>query len=145
MKMSSLPHKIVLETIEKSWEYGRSKGLLTKILELGEIRGCADIIIEMEQYDEELRQPTGKILNKWRYDESGLKHLSVEEEFTGQQVDYCYYCVDKQKKILAIDWLTIYPGNSTRKKLEYTGRGVIFEIIEKDGEEDYEIIRTWME
>lgn len=145
MKTNSLPHKIVLETIEKSWEYKRSKGLLKKILELGEIRGCADIIIEMEQYDEDLRQPTGKILNKWRYDESGLQHLSIDEEFTEQQVDYCYYCVDKQKKILVINWFTIYPGNSTRKKYEYTGRGVIFEINEKDGEEDYEIIRTWME
>jgi len=145
MKMSSLPHKIVLETIEKNWEYECSKGILTKILELGEIRGRADIIIEMEHYDEEQRQPTGKILNKWKYDKFGLKQLSVDEDYTGQQVDYCFYCVDRQKKVLAIDWLTIFPGNSTRKKFEYIGRGVVFEIIEREGEEDYEIIRTWME
>ena len=143
--MSSMPHKIVLETIEKSWEYKRSKRLLTKILEFGEIRAHADIIIEMEHYDEEHRRTTGRILNKWKYDKSGLQKIAVEEDYTGQQVDYCYYCFDRQKKLLVIDWFTIFPGNSTRKKLEYTGRGVTFEIIEKDGEEDYKIIRTWIE
>lgn len=139
------PHEIVLKAIQKKWEYNRSKSFVTKLLELGEIKATATIILQTEYFDEIQRRCSGKILHRWKYDYSGLHNLSEDIDVSQQKVDYCCYCIDKEQKRIVVQWDTILPSASTRKHLHYFDYGAIYEIVRDKDVDVFKVIRTWIE
>lgn len=139
------PHIIVKKAVQQKWAQKRSRGIIEKILMHGRIKSVGIIIVQTESFDEKLKQCTGKVLNRWRYDDSGLHCLLEDVDVSNEKVDSCYYCIDKEKKQMMIEWLTIFSVESTRKKLNYNYCGAIYELFEEEGEEICKVIRTWMQ
>jgi len=139
------PHKLVLDRVRKKWASERSKGFFRKLLELGEIKPVAIEIVQTDSLDERTKLCTGETLNRWRYDDAGLQLLPLNADTSKQKLGYCYYCIDKEKKKLAIVWANILPIASRRKKIHYFHTGEVYEIIERDGVEDYKPISCWIE
>lgn len=139
-----LPHKIILEAVQQRWASKQAKGFFTKLFELGEIKALSIIVVQTETYDEKTRMCSDEIINRWKYDHSGLQPLSVNIDLSREQADYCYYCIDEEKKRIIMNWETIFPCASTRKHLHYNSFGAIYEIVEEEGVEVFKVIRTWI-
>lgn len=141
-----IPHKLVLDWVQKKWSSERNKGFWLKFFELGQIKPVAIEIIQTASWDERNHMCTGEKLNRWKYDDVGLQLLATNKAEEGKQkVNYCYYCVDKDKKRLGVVWENILPMASNRKKIHYFQTGEVYEIVENDGVEEYKPISCWME
>jgi len=143
-KVIHKPHELVLIEVRRRWACERYKGLLRRLIEMGRIHPKAIIITQTNSYDEKDRICSGETLHRWRYDNAGLQLLSQEEE-SQQSVDYCYYCIDKDKRKLVIDWSVIFQPGSSRKNIRYHQYGTVYEITKNDGIDDFELVSTWME
>ena len=139
------PHEMVLLEVRRRWASERYKGIIRWLLELGQIKPLAIIIKQAESYNEESRSLSRNIINQWRYDNAGLHILSNDINVDNEQVDYCHYYIDNDKKRLVIDWSNIFPGNSSRKSLSYHHHGSVYRIIKTNGIDDFELISCWME
>jgi hypothetical protein len=139
------PHEFVLDQIRRKWSGERSKGFFTKLLELGEVKAVAIDILETESLDEKHMFCTGEILNRWRYDDSGLQYIPKNEDVDQNIVEYCSYCIKRKKKRLLIVWTDISTINSTKKDIHYFSHGEFYEIVEREGVEDFKVIGIWIE
>jgi len=139
------PHEFVFDKVQRKWANKRSKGFWQKLLELGEIKPVAIEIVQTDSLDERTKLCTGETLNRWIYDNTGLQLLPPNADTSEQVLEYCYYCIDKDKNKLAIVWANIQTIASRRKKIHYFHTGSIYAITECNGVEDYELIGTWIE
>ena len=139
------PHKLVYDAVWRKWFDFRHRGFLKKLFQLGAVKPLGIEIIQTASLDEKTKMCTGEIINRWRYDGNGLKIVPLNSDAGEQKFDYCYYCIDKDKRKFAITWATIFPNQSTRKKTHYIHHGEIYEIVERDGIQDFELISCWME
>jgi len=139
------PHKIVLDAVSRNWSYKYYKGFWQKLFELGEIKPVGIEIVQTDTLDERTNLCTGKTLNRWRYDDKGLQVIPLNTDTAGQLLDHCSYCIDKDKRKLAIVWENIFPGKSSRKNIHYINRGEVYQIVECDGVQDFELISCWIE
>ena len=139
------PHEFVLDQVQRKWSCKRSKGFFTKLLELGEIKAVAIDIMETEGFDEKHKLCTGEILNRWKYDDSGLQYIPKDSVLESKRVEYCKYCINKEQKKLMIVWIDISNIESRGKDIHYSRHGASFEIVESNGVEDFKVIGVWME
>jgi hypothetical protein len=147
-EITKQPHKLVLDRVQKKWSSNHSKGVLAKFIEFIIIRPIAIEIVQTESIDDEgFKFCRGETLNRWRYNDSGLQLLPQNKAEEGEhKVDYCYYCLDKEKKKLAILWSSMFSGAFRGSKIKYPyHHGEVYEIIERNGVEDYNLISCWME
>ena len=139
------PHEMVLKEVRSRWSCYRNKSFFQRIIEFGQIKIAAIDIVETATFDEKYKFFTGETLNKWRYDDTGLHFIPKNAELDSHRVEYCKYCIDKEKRRLAIGWANILPSASSGKKIYYFGSGVVYEIAEDNGIEEFKVIRVWME
>lgn len=138
-------HILILNEVQQRWWYFRTRSILQKLMELGEIKPKAIDIIQTENYDERTNLCKGRTLNKWRYDNKGLRLLSPEEYSDQLIAEHCTFCIDKEKKRLIIEWAKIFPSDSSRKKIHYVHSGVTYELFDNDGIADFNTIGCWMD
>jgi hypothetical protein len=115
------PHEFVLDQVQRKWSGERSKGFFTKLIELGEVKAIAIDILETENFDEEHMFCTGEILNRWRYDDTGLRYIPKNENVDQNIVEYCEY------------------------NIHYFSHGELYEIVESNGVEDFKVIGIFIE
>jgi hypothetical protein len=139
------PHEFVLNEVKRRWSYERSKGFFTKLIELGEIKAVAIVILEKENFVDKRKFRKGKILNRWRYDDTGLQYIPKNEDVDQNRVEYCAYCINRKKKRLLIEWTNISTMDSSKKDIHYFCNGTFYEIVESNGIEDFKVIRVWIE
>jgi hypothetical protein len=140
------PNKLVLDKVQKRWSYRRSKGVLTKLINFIIIKPVAIEIVQTASVDEGFKFCTGETLNRWRYNDSGLQLLSNNVGAEEKKLDYCYYCLDKEKKKLAIVWANMFSGALRGSRIKHPyHHGEVYEIIEHNGVEEYKRISCWME
>ncbi len=90
----------------------------------------------------------GDILNKWRYEETGLRVLSeyADMSYNQYKVEKCWYCIDREKKRLRVTWANFLPNASSyRKDVHHFHDSTLYEIIENNGIEEFKAIGFWME
>jgi hypothetical protein len=138
------PHEFVFNQVQCKWACERSKGFFTKLIELGEIKAVAIDIIETERFDERRKLCTGEILNRWRYDDTGLRYIPKHTDIDSHKVEYCKYCINKEQKKLMVVWIDISKIESRGKDIHYSRHGASFEIVESNGVEDFKVISVWM-
>ena len=143
-EMMQKPHKLVLDKVQKKWLSKRPKGFWSRLLELGEIKPVAIEIVQTASVDKGFKFCTGETLNRWRYNDAGLQLLPSNADTGEWKLEYCYYCIDKEKKKLAIVWANIL-SIAWRRKIHYFHDGVVYEIIERNGVEEYKRISCWIE
>ena len=139
------PHKLVIDEVQKRWSSRYSKGVLSKLTNFIVIRPAAIEIVQTDHVDKGFKYCTGDTSNIWRYDDAGLQLLPPNADIGKQKVEYCYYCIDKEKKRIAILWTNMFSGALRGSKVQYFHDGSVYEINEKNGAEHYELISTWME
>jgi len=141
-----IPHKLAFEEVQKKWSSISSTGVLLKLIDFIIIRPLAVEIVQTESIDDDgFKFCRGAILNRWRYNDSGLQLLPNKADEGEQKVEYCYYCIDKENKRLAILWANMFSGALRGSKIKYFRNGEVYEITEHDGVEDYNLISCWME
>jgi hypothetical protein len=138
------PHILFYNYVWRRWFDFRHRRLIEKIFHLGEVKPLGIEIIQKVGLDERNRC-TGETVNRWRYDDNGLQLLSSQPDTSKQIVDYCYFCINKDKGTLVITWATIFPDMSTRKNVHYHHHGEAYKIVEHDGIQDFELISSWIE
>lgn len=140
------PPKLVLDEVQRRWPPKHSKGILTKLIDFIIIRPIAIEVVQTDSFDEKTNRCTGKTLNRWRYNDLGLQSLSDNADEEEQKLDYCYYCLDKEKKKLVIEWSSMFSGALKGSRIKHPyNHGEIYEVIECNGVEEYRLIRCWIE
>jgi hypothetical protein len=139
------PLKIVFDDVQKRWASERPKNFLTRLIDVVIIKPRAIEIVQTASWDERSKFCTGETLNRWKYDDAGLQLLSPNADVGEWKLEYCWYCIDEKKKKLAIVWANIFSIATFRKKIHYFHNGEVYEIIERGGVEEYNLISYWME
>jgi hypothetical protein len=139
------PNEFVFNEVQKKWSYERSKGFFRKLIGFGQIKAVAIDIFERESIDEKRGFCTGKVLNAWRYDDAGLRLIPKDTKIDSYKVEHCEYCFDEEKKKLMVTWANILSGGSNRKHIHYFHDGVAYDIVEKDGVEELNVVNAWIE
>lgn len=139
------PHILVCHEVQRQWSSHQYKSFWRWILELGEIKPRAIEVIQTSEYDNKHRMCTGDPINRWRYDRKGFQYKPAEEHIEEKIVEVCSFCIDKEQKRVLIVWSNILGSASSRKKMHYFGTGTLYEVVMKDGIEDYEVIGGWIE
>ncbi|MDO8335745.1 MAG: hypothetical protein Q7T74_03115 [Candidatus Saccharibacteria bacterium] len=139
------PHKLVLDRVQQRWSSRYSKSFLTKLTDFILIRPAAIEIVQTASDEKGFKFCTGETLNRWRYNDAGLQIPSPNTD-NKQKVEYCYYCIDQKKKKLAISWAKMFSGALRGSKtINYFHDGTVYEIVERNGVEEYNLISCWME
>ena len=144
-KIMQRPHILVYNEVQRQWSSHRLKGFFQWLIELGEMKPAAIDIIRTEDYDKKYKMCTGKTLNRWIYDKKGFRFIPPNEEIGKKNVETCTFCIDKDQKRLLIVWTNILTSASSRKNIHYFHTGTLYELVIKDGIEDYDIIGCWIE
>jgi hypothetical protein len=139
------PHEFVLDQVRRKWSCERSKGFFQRLIELGEVKAVAIDILEKENFVDKKKFRKGKILNRWRYDDTGLQYIPENTDIDLHRMECCAYCLNREKKRLLIDWTNISAYKSTKKEIHYFRHGALYEIVESNGIEDFKVIGIWME
>ncbi len=139
------PHEFVLDQVRRKWSYERSKGFFRRLIELGEVKAVAIDILETEYFEDRKEFRRGEILNRWRYDDSGLQYIPENTDIDGYKVECCAYCINREQRRFLIEWTSISKSDSRGKDIHYHSHGASFEIVESNGVEDFKMIGGWME
>ena len=143
-EIMQMPHKLVLDEVQKRWSAIRPKCFLTRFIDIVVIKPAAIEIVQTTSDDEGFKFCTGETLNRWKYNDAGLQLLPPNADIGEWKLEYYYYCIDEKKKKLAISRAIIL-FIAWRRKIHYFHNGKVYEIIERNGVKEYNLISSWME